>query len=152
MADKNPKRVAAGKKAYRAMRRKIRGTSKGRSMSKPKRTSHHYSARIRAGYRRASSTLGKLVKAIVILAPATMVAVQAYYWFGKGHEGIKHAFIDFASCFSGFTIDAGGLAVWIPERLLVGWGPAIVIGGVQYGMKMIHAQGNNPFRVLSTLG
>ena len=138
---KNPKRVAAGKKAWRKAHR-------GGGKVKRKRGA------VSKGYHRARSALGKTIKAIVILAPATVFAYATYHNgkdAGKGRAVIE-AIGAFGECYTGVRVQPTGEIVVNYDRLLIGWGPPLIIGGVQYGLKAIHMQGANPFRVMSTLG
>lgn len=145
MADsktKNPKRVAAGKKAWRKAHR-------GGKVSKRKK------GRFGRAYHKAASKLGTLVKVIACMAPAAAATYSSYVYY-KGAKlewkDVLPILGDFGSWFTGIVVDAAGVASFRPERLLVGWGPVLVIGGITYAERKVGMSGANPFRVLSTLG
>lgn len=113
--------------------------------------------RARYTARRVGATLGKVVKAVVIIFPA---AFTAYTWAqkvtGTGAK-IVTGLTAFQMCYTGLAPAAwvGGSGAdfsFKAELLAVGWGPPLIIGGIQYGLKAVHMQGANPFRVMSTLG
>jgi len=111
-------------------------------------------SRIRHAYHRASATLGKVAKAIVILAPAIGVGVNGYRVSGGSRaDKVVNGLLAWQMCYTGLQpINGGADFIFETHYLPIGWGPPVIIGGIQYGMKIVHAQGNNPFRVLSTLG
>jgi hypothetical protein len=138
---KNPKRVAAGKKAWRAAHRG--GRKMRRKGSRVKHASH-----------RVSATLGKIAKALVILAPPIAVGVNGYLVSGGG-KGTKvlNGLLGWQMCYTGMQpINGGADFIFETHYLPIGWAPPLILGGIQYGMKIVHASGNNPFRVLSSLG
>jgi len=111
-------------------------------------------SRIGHAYHRASATLGKVAKAIVILIPAMAVGVNGYKVSGGSRmDKVVNGFLAWQMCYTGMQPISGGADFTFETHYLpIGWGPPLIIGGIQYGMKIVHAQGNNPFRVLSTLG
>jgi hypothetical protein len=140
---KNPNRVAAGKKAWRKAQR-------GGKVSKKKGS-------VKKGYSRAKATLGKTAKALVILIPAICVGAGSYVSW-RTHGGTRgQAAVQglgaWASCYTGVMVNVNG-DIWPfhAEQLLIGWGPPLVIGGIQYVLRAVHQQGVNPFRQFSTMG
>ena len=135
---KNPKRVAAGKKAWRKAHRGGGKVTKRRgSVSK--------------GYHRAKATLGRTIKAVVILSPPVIVAYVAQKEYGGTiGERIINFINEFQGCYTGVQL-SGRNATFHAERLALGWGPPLIIGGVSYGLRAVHASGNNPFTVVSRM-
>lgn len=132
---KNPARVLAGKRAWNALsarQKALRGAagaralghkskSKGKPhMAKGKKGKGHKRGGYRKRVRAASHTLGKLIKAIAVLAPAAAIGVVSYNFFGKGWKAVVPAIMDFSSCFTGVKLGDNGEPVFIPERLIAG--------------------------------
>jgi hypothetical protein len=137
---KNPKRVAAGKKAWRKAHRS------GGKMTKRK------GSKARHAYRRVRTGLGRTVKAVIILAPAVFSAWNVGRQQPKGQRFMQ-GLLNFQTSYTGLVVDSTSNQVTFePGYLAIGWGPALVIGGIQYGLKAVHQEGVNPFRVMSTLG
>jgi len=115
----------------------------------------HKRGRFRAAYHKAAAKLGTLLKIVACLAPAGMIAYGSYVYNTKDKFQFKDLLPimgDFGSCFTGILVSADGTINWRPERLLAGWGPVLVIGGITWAERTVHMSGANPFRVMSALG
>lgn len=108
-------------------------------------------------YSRAKTGLGRLLKVVVVIAPAIFTAKSwADKVTGTGAK-IQTGIMAFQMCYTGLAPamwvgGSGAELTFHPDLLVVGWGPPLIIGGVQYGLKAVHMQGSNPFRIMSQLG
>jgi len=113
----------------------------------------HRAGRIRAGYKKAAASLGKIAKAIVVMTPAVIVGFDVAVGTGGSIGNQIKAFLTgWSECYTGLIYRGPGYFEFHAEQLAIGWGPPLILAGINYGLKAVHQQGANPFRVMSTLG
>jgi hypothetical protein len=155
----NPKRVAAGKKAYRRLCREGRGIgakSKRKTMTKKGKKGYKRHSRVSKHYHHAKKGLMSVLKFVVLIGPALIASYDSYK-DTSGTQGWKVAMGmgKFGSCMTGLMYyPNANRIIWTPEDLLIGWGPSIVYTGIKFGASIIPGgRGINPFAQISrTLG